>query len=211
MHQRESSVLLTLSHFPGGASPLTDRLIARLSEGLIVPLVWPDRKTRLFLLREMARSLELPLNETALQLLARGISGSVPTLFGTLTQLYSLQKLQQQPLSLSRIKEFLRERHEENAPALRDIARETARHFSLKMADLKGKSRVSHIVFARGIALYLSRNLTEKSLREIGQFFGKRDHTTVAHHCRRIDRQILQDASLRDHVTELRMKLMPSS
>jgi chromosomal replication initiator protein len=211
MRERKAGMILTMSHFPGGASPLTDRLVARLSEGLIVPLVWPDLKTRIFLLREMARSLDFPLSETALTHLARGLSGSVPTLFGALMQLCSLQKLETRPLPLPRIKEFLRERREQNTPSLREIARTTARHFSLKMADLKGKSRVSHIVFARGIALYLSRNLTEKSLREIGQFFGKRDHTTVAHHCQRIDRRIPHDANLRDHVTELRLKLMPSS
>jgi chromosomal replication initiator protein len=95
-------------------------------------------------------------------------------------------------------------------PSLRDIACLTAKYFGLKLSDLKSPLRRQPLVTARGVAMYLARQLTDKSLEQIGAFFGGRDHTTVINGCRRTEEMLNRDRSTRQAIAELKKLLVGS-
>ena len=90
---------------------------------------------------------------------------------------------------------------------LRGICSLTAKHFSLRVGDLKSQSRQRRFVVARNVAMHLSRSLTEQSLEQIGAFYGGRDHTTVIHGCRRIEELLHTDATVRLAMETLQQQL----
>ena len=92
-------------------------------------------------------------------------------------------------------------------PSLHEIALATARHFSLRLADLRSPVRRRALVVARGVAVYLARQLTEDSLQQIGGYFGGRDHSTVMHSCRKTEELIGSDPAVREAVDRLKKTL----
>jgi chromosomal replication initiator protein len=91
--------------------------------------------------------------------------------------------------------------------ALRSVCKLAARQFGLRVADLKSPSRERTIVLARGVAMYVARQTSGKTLVQIGQFFGGRDHSTVLHGCRQIERLLHSDAETRLAVEALQSEL----
>ena len=89
------------------------------------------------------------------------------------------------------------------------IAALVARLYGLKVSELKSPSRRQAMVTARGVAMVLSRELADKSLGQIGTYFGGRDHTTVLHACRRTEKLLKKDPATRQAVSELKRILMP--
>src|SRR5918998_131734 len=98
--------------------------------------------------------------------------------------------------SSRRVERFVAAERRPNIVDLPGIATQAARYFALKVSDLKSPSRRRGVVIARGVAMYLARQLTGRSLEHIGAFFGGRDHTTVLHGCRRIEGLIDSDPSV---------------
>jgi chromosomal replication initiator protein len=90
---------------------------------------------------------------------------------------------------------------------LHEIALLTARHFSLRLADLRSPVRRRALVTARGVAVYLARRLTGESLQQIGGYFGGRDHTTVMHSCRQTEELMKSDPTIRQSVESLQSLL----
>ena len=85
------------------------------------------------------------------------------------------------------MRRYLAQRNRQRQPSLHEIALATARHFSLRLADLRSPVRRRALVTARGVAVYLARHFAGESLQEIGRYFGGRDHTTVMHSCRKTE------------------------
>ncbi len=112
-----------------------------------------------------------------------------------------------QPVGLQWVQEFVARQSTANMPTLRDIASLTAKYFGLRLTDLKSPLRRQALVAGRGVAMYLSRQLTNKSLEQIGAFFGGRDHTTVLHGCRRTEKLLRRDRGTRQAITDLRKLL----
>ena len=92
--------------------------------------------------------------------------------------------------------------------SLSQIAKTTAKHFGVSVADLRGASRRRAIVTARNVAMYLARTMTEKSLDHIGGYFGNRDHTTVSHGCQRVEQQLQTEPAIGDTLSELQARLL---
>jgi len=85
-----------------------------------------------------------------------------------------------------------------------------ARHFSVRLADLRSPSRRQAVVAARDVAMYLARTITGKSLKQIGSYFSGRDHTTVSHGCCKAERLLRTDGTIRQAVERLRAQLEPA-
>ncbi len=204
---REASVVTTARTLPSYWSVLVPPLRSRLSAGLAVPLVFPSRATRRAILEQLAERRNLPVPRRALNGLADGLTGSVPMLVSAIWELELAARMTGEPVDPLRVRKLVSHRDEGAAAKLRDIARLTAKHFGLKLADLKSPERRRALVAARCVAMYLARQLTSCSLTEIGQFFGGRDHTTVLHGCRRTEKLLHHDWSLRQAVTNIRKML----
>ena len=107
------------------------------------------------------------------------------------------------PIELDEIRLFWKDQAHDRQPTLRLITGKVAKHFSVTIPQLRGPSRRSHVVRARGVAMLLARNLTGTSLETVGEYFGDRDHTTVLHACRKTESLRHTDPAISQAMDEL--------
>jgi len=199
----EQTLVLTARHFPTRHLFPDERLIARLTAGLVVPIALPGLATRTALLKRFAEQLELRLTAPAVQTLAKELPVSVSQLFGTLVQWHI--DPDRKVVDPAAARDAIRNCTIASVvPTMDKIAKTTAKQTGLKLAEMKGKSRKSTTVRARNVAIYLTRQLTQASLKEIGKYFGGRDHTTVAHSIAEMESKISHDLELRHLVLQIR-------
>ncbi len=197
----------TALHAPGEIPGLSERLQSRLEAGLTVPLALPGLEARGVLIREIADRRGTPIEEDAADLLAARLPASAARLGGALMELGALAG-EDRPIALKLVQRFLAGYRDSRSVQLRRIAALTARHFSVRIADLRSPSRRKAVVHARGVAMYLARMLTDESLNQIGKYFGKRDHTTVLHGCRRTEELVKTEPAVRLAVQKVRQGLL---
>lgn len=203
----QARVVVTSQVALGLLSGLLPALQSRLMQGLAVPLALPSREARVAILQRLAMDRGVSVPDAVLEVLAEGLDGGVPDMVGAFGHLELAARSQRVPIDASLARQYLAQRTTERQPSLRDIALLTARHFSLKLADLRSSSRRRAVVTARGVAMYLARTLTANSLDEIGRYFGGRDHTTVAHGCRKTEELLATEPAIRMAVEQLQGKL----
>ena len=198
-------VIVTARHAPGAMAGLLPALRSRLAGGLTVPLALPGSAARQAILREYAEKRELPLSDAAAAALAEELHVSAEELHGALV---SLAAVARDEIDAAAARRFLDARDGSPQIDLPRIAKTVAQQFGLKLADLKSPSRCRGVVLARGAAMHLARQLTDRSLQQIGAYFGGRDHTTVLHGCRRIEELLTNDATVRQAVQWAQRKLL---
>lgn len=201
-------VVVTASAAPAALPGILPALQARLAAGLTIALAPPGPETRLAVLQQLAALREVTLAEPVAKALADGIVGTVPELAGALLQLIGQARLGSDAIDLPRVKRYLAVRdRKQRRPGLHEIALATARHFSLRLSDLRSPVRRRALVTARGVAIYLARRLGDESLQEIGRYFAGRDHTTVIHSCQRTEELLRSDPTVREAIDRLRKEL----
>lgn len=204
-------VVVTASAAPIELPGLLPSLQSRLAAGLGIPLAPPGREARLAILRQLAALREVELPEPVAEVLAEGLSGTVPELTGALLQLAAPADWDANPLDLPAARRYLAHRNgKRRQPSMHEIALATARHFSLRLADLRSPVRRRALVTARGVAVYLARNVAGQSFQEIGRYFGGRDHTTVMHSCRKTVETAQRDPTVHEALERLRRQLWKS-
>jgi chromosomal replication initiator protein len=182
-------------------------LRSRLMPGLEVPLAWPELAARTVLIEELAAARGTQISKSAIRALAEAVRGSVPELLGALTSLESARLNVAAAITHVDVQAYLLRRKPQRSMSLHNLSMLTARHFGLKVSELKSQSRERSVVLARDVAMYLARQATNKTLIEIGSFFGGRDHSTVLHGCRQVERLVQSDAQTRLAVESLQAEL----
>lgn len=203
----QAHVIVTARQLPERTPKLLPTLASRLCGGLVVPLSLPGPETRRAVLDRAARNRRLAVTDRGLQALAEHLTVNVPELCGALLELESEAPADGRPIDVPLVESFVARRLTRRIPTLPTIARHAARYYGLTVSQLKSVSRRRGVVLARDVAMHLARQLTGKSLAEIGTYFGGRDHTTVLHGCRQIDEQVRRDATLVRSLDELRETL----
>jgi chromosomal replication initiator protein len=203
VQQAGGTVIVTSRETPSAIAQLLPSLASRLAAGLVVPIALPDTAARLAILQELATARGIVLAETAGLLLAQSLCVSVPELFAALLEVSEALTI----VDADRAKAYLTERWETNRPSIALIAAIVAKENQLTVKQLKSASRSRSLVTARNQAVYLARVLTGSSLDAIGEFFGKRDHTTILHSYRRIEELIQTDAITKETIAKLRKQL----
>ena len=203
-------VILTASAAPEQLPGITPRLRSRLAAGLTVPLALPGLETRLAVLRQLAECRGLKLAEAAVQTLALGLRASVPELLGALVQLEMTASAAGGVIGVEAARQHVACRNGSRRVELGQIAAATARYFALRVSDLRSASRRRSVVRARGVAMYLARELGGNSLNQIGSFFGGRDHTTVMHGCRRTEELLNSEPAIRQALQQVRRQFQPA-
>ena len=198
--RRGVQVIATLRQLPGATDELLPGLASRLNAGLIVPLAPPAGPARREIVRQLAQRLDLRLTDEMLNDLSaakgrRNAALTVPHLRSTLLQLASATEHGRQPLRPALVSQVLDGDEPEAKAVVRQIAAAVAQHFGLTVTKLKSKSRHQTTAHARGLAMYLSRELTDLTLADIGKLFGGRDHSTVLHACRKMASLVRTDPS----------------
>jgi chromosomal replication initiator protein len=188
-------------------NPVLPALQSRLMAGLTVPFAPPATETRLSILERVAEERQFPLSRSAAQTLAEGFHGTVPELLGALTQLGVPACHDGKPLDARTIRHFLEAKQREDLPEIPQIATAVAKHYGLKLSELRSSSRQRAVVNARAVAIYLARQITPASLEQIGRYFGGRDHTTMMHSCRKIEDLYRDDPAFHQEIELLEAKI----
>jgi chromosomal replication initiator protein len=201
---RGAQIVLTADRSPSALTALDSRLRDRFESGLLVELEPPDFDTRLSIIRKRAGRLLTSSDQgLALEHLARQVSSSVHALEGALTRVRAYASLTQQPLTTALVDHVLstlyppRPGARAGGPSIEEIQSSTSTVMDLPAMDILSAKRGRRVVYARQIAMYLCRELTDLSLPAIAQQFGGRDHTTVLHAHRQVRARMLTDDSTR--------------
>lgn len=204
--QSGREVLVTSCQSPDDDTTLSPALRSRLVAGLVVPLSAPGLSAQRVLLERLAAIYDVNLSDAAAQLLIDGlkhIHPTVPQLTHAVLQLGHPAHCGGQGVDLASVQSYLDELTAANKPSIHSIAKQVSKYFSIPISKLKGPARHRHLVRARGVAMYLAWNLTDKSLEAIGRYYGKRDHTTVLHACRKTESLYSSDQAIRQAVDQL--------
>ena len=181
-----------------------ERLKSHFMSGLIVDIQPPDLETRVAILKKKAEQMAgIPIDDAVALYIAEGIQSNIRELEGSLTTLLAQASMRYQKVSLELARDVLPNLGEQDKPAvtIEIIRRHIAKHYSLKLSDLKSRNNTQKIVMPRQIAMYLARTLTEASFPEIGRKFGKH-HSTVMHACNKIENKRKNDAKFKAHVDD---------
>ncbi len=191
-------IIITSDTYPKEMSGIDDRLISRFNSGLIVAIEPPELEMRVAILMRKAEFGGHPLDEDVAFFVAKHIRQNVRELEGALRRILAYAQFRNQPITLELVKEALKDLLSFNRGqiSVEFIQKSVADFYKMKVADMYSKRRPANIALPRQIAMYLAKELTQKSLPEIGELFGGRDHTTVLHAVRKI-------AELRQHRPEL--------
>ncbi len=206
LYESGSQLVLSADRIPSELSTLASRLRDRFEWGLTVPVEPPNRATRLTVLRHLVEEAGIEIADNdALSLLADRIDANVRQLHGALTRVIAHASLLARPLSSELIAEVIPTgTRSAQATSVEEIQQQVAERFGISRAELIGSSRAATPLRARQVAIYLTRELTDLSLPQIGRLYGGRDHTTVLNSLRRIEASLAEDAELTEKVTELR-------
>lgn len=195
---------------PKELTTLEDRLRNRFSWGLVVDVMPPDLETRIAILKKKAMEEQVELPGDVVMYIAERVQSNIRELEGILVRLRAYSVLQTQPINLQLAKDVLGHLLEmdSNRPIdVEDVIEVVCSYFEIKRSDLLGNSRLKKFSTPRHIAQYLARKLTTFSYPEIAQKFGGRDHTSILHGVRKIEKGINTDENLRNVVGYLIRKI----
>ncbi len=202
--------LVTCRKLPPEIRGLRPLLISRVLPGLTVPISTPHGESRLQLLRELALHLSLEIEPELLEILDSQLDSRLParSLEASLKQIALWCRMNNSPPTVESVQNAVNVVGKSQELSLAAIAGATARYFRLKLSDLRSSSRKQNLVRARSLAMLLARRLTSKSMHQIGDYFGGRDHTTVLHAIRKTESLLSDDSDLRRAADEIREKLV---
>jgi len=205
--EKGRQVVVTSDRMPKDIKGLEDRIRTRLEWGLIADIQMPDMETRVAILRYKAEQRHLRIPEDAVSYIARISKRSIRELEGNLNKVKMYSELQGYEISLDVAKRVLSTHDETSSITVEDIQKLVCDQYHVRIADLRSQNRSKPLVTARQVAMYLIKKNLDKSLVEIGRYFGGKDHTTVINALRRIDSQQLKDADLKKDIDELQGRI----
>jgi chromosomal replication initiator protein len=205
LYESGSQLVLSADRIPSELSTLASRLRDRFEWGLTVAVEPPNLATRLTVLRRLVEEAGVEIADTgALIELANRIDANVRQLHGALTRVLAHASLMARPLSSDLIAEVIPRSRPSQPTSVEEIQQRVAEGFGISRAELVGSSRAATPLRARQVAIFLTRDLTDLSLPQIGRLYGGRDHTTVLNSLRRVEAGLDEDLDLAEKVRELR-------
>ncbi|HPO90562.1 MAG TPA: chromosomal replication initiator protein DnaA [Victivallales bacterium] len=209
LYRENKIIVLTSDKIPAEINGLEPRLVSRFESGLTLEIEPYGEETRLAILRKKQEKHKIKIDDEILRFLARNISSHVRKLEGALNRLIAAVIYTNTKLTLETAEKLLKPYLEEAANhriSIERIQRTVAEHYDLRVSDLTGKKRPNNIALPRMIAMYLCRQLTDHSLPDIGDAFG-RNHATVIHAVSKIEKDCQSDNSLSAVISQLKRRI----
>jgi len=209
LYESHKQIVITSDKFPKEIPGIEDRLRNRFEWGLIADIQSPDMETRVAILQKKAEIEGVVLPHDVAIFLASNIDSNVRELEGSLTRLGAFASLTKTPITIEFAKEVLRHNltSAEREITVESIQKTICDYFNIKLGDLKAKRRTQNIALPRQVAMYLCRKHTETSFPSIGDKFGGRDHSTVIHAAKTIERKIKEDPHMLTTIEKLERNL----
>ncbi len=182
-------IVISCDRSPSDLNDMEERIKSRLGWGLVADVHSTTYELRLGILLSKIEQMKATVPKEVIEFLASRITSNVRELEGALNKVIALSKLVGREINLENTQEILRDllRSSERVITIEEIQKKVAEHYNIKMADMASSKKSRSIARPRQIAMYLSKNLTSKSLMEIGRKFGGKDHTTVMHALKTIE------------------------
>ena len=192
LHEKGKQIILSSDRPPRDIPLLEERLKSRFEWGLIADIDVPDYETRLAILRKKVASENILIDDYILSTIATKIDSNIRELEGALNKIVAYASLTHSPITIEMAEKAINDIAMQKEKVISsDYIQETvARYFSIDKKDLIAAKRSSDITYPRQIAMYLCRTIGQMSLPKIGEDFGKRDHTTVMHAVKKIEKEI---------------------
>ncbi len=207
---QNKQIVISADRSPSDLEDVEERIRSRLGWGLVVDIHQTDFELRLGILEaKLARASIRDFPTKVLEFLAYRITSNVRELEGALNRLIAHSHLVGRPINLEMTQEALQDllRANDRRVTIEEIQKKVAQHFNIRLADMHSARRARAVARPRQVAMYLAKQLTTRSLPEIGRKFGGRDHTTVMHAVKRIEELRQMDATLAEDIDLLRRML----
>jgi len=207
---KKAHIIMTSDTYPKGLVNIDERLTSRFDAGLTVAIEPPELEMRVAILIKKAEVEAITMPEDVAFFIAKNVRANVRELEGALRKVLAFSKFNHKEITIALAREALKDllSIQNRQISVENIQKTVADFYKIKVADMYSKKRPASIARPRQIAMYLAKELTQKSLPEIGELFGGRDHTTVLHAVRKIGGERGKDSELNQqlHVLEQTLK-----
>jgi chromosomal replication initiator protein len=195
-------IVISADKSPSDLEGLEERVRSRLGWGLVADLLPTTYELRLGILESKAEQNGVPVPRKVMEFLAHKITSNIRELEGALNRITANMRLVGRPITLETAQEELRDllRSHERRVTIDEIQRRVAEHYNIRLSEMTSDRRARAVARPRQVAMYLAKQLTTRSLPEIGRKFGGRDHTTVIHAIRKIEELKLTDPAIAEDV-----------
>lgn len=210
LHQSRKQIILSSDKPPKNLKGLDERLISRFQWGLTADIQPPELETRIAILRKKAEVYGMSVSSEILEYIASNITSNIRELEGCLIKILANASLSSREITFELVKKTVNEiatDRKRNNINIDSITKVVCDHFNIAENKIRDKTRKKEIVQARQLAMYLSKEMTNASLKTIGLHFGGRDHSTVIHACTSIENSKEKDKSLREMIDDLKNQI----
>ena len=197
LYEERKQIIISSDKPPRDIPFLEDRLKSRFEWGLLADISCPDYETRFAILRKKAQDESVVIDDYILSNIANKIDSNIRELEGVFNKVVARASLTHSPITIELAEKIINEfKYESEKVISCDFIKETvAKYFSINKDDLSGNKRSNDIAFPRQIAMYLCREIANMSYPQIGADFGGRDHSTVMHGCKKIEKEIKEKSN----------------
>ncbi|MCW5699749.1 MAG: chromosomal replication initiator protein DnaA, partial [Rhodospirillales bacterium] len=202
-------IVLSADKSPSDLDGIQERLKSRLNCGLVADIHATTFELRLGILHSKSEQMSVEIPRKVMEFLAHRITSNVRELEGALNRVVAHAQLVGRDITLETTQDVLQDllRAADRRVTIEEIQKQVATHFNIRVSDMHSARRARSVARPRQVAMYLAKQLTSKSLPDIGRKFGNRDHTTVMHAVRKVDELIASDSAFAEDVELLRRML----
>ena len=212
LYDSNRQIIISSDRAPNKLVSLDDRLKSRFQWNLIADIQPPDYETRVAILMKKAENLRIEVDADlydVICMIAERVKDNIRELEGAFTRLVSFSQLLNEKVDKTFAKRVLKDilNNSEISVTPEKIKKKVANYYNIKVSDLESAKKTNNIAFPRQVAMYLIREMTDKSLPQIGRFFGNRHHTTVKYACEKIEEDIKSDETLKNVIENLKEEI----
>jgi len=210
LYQSGKQIVLTADRYPGEMKGLQDRLLSRFQSGLSVDIQPPDFEVRVAILLDKAERNGVDLPYDIIEFIATHMRTNIRDLEGTIIRLLARSSLMNQDIDHNLVKDVVKERvgkKPNRELSMEDVVRKVSELSGISEQGIVGKSRKQEIVEARQTAMFLCRHILDSSLSSVGIYFGGRDHTTVMHAIKAVEKKQKEKIKIKDNIAQITQEL----
>ena len=209
LHQAQKQIVFTSDSLPGDIAGLAERMRSRLESGLVTDISLPTLETKIAIIKKKAEALNESISDEVADYIASVIVSNIRELEGALIRVFAFASLTNQQLTLELTQKVLARNRESKTQAidLHKIGAHVAKHFDYSLQEIRSPKRDKDLTLARHIAIYLMKQHTDHSLREIGKFLQRKDHSTVLHAIEKVEERRQKDPTFLHMMKQLEHQL----